>query len=249
MKNKTLVCAFIFALFVQSLTACKTSVVSSQSGAANTVAANADANQNSNQPSPTPEKTAGKPETKTIKLTEKLKTENLTKSDYVKLSETLGWKNFCEADKAIEDNAEDLSVPFYKLGDNEYLLEISCNRAGAYLTQYLFYYINETTLTANLLSFERFEKNDVSVPLQRFVSFQPIGAADFDDQTKNLTLRHPYNSAESCGWEAVYTIKNSNTDLTEMRAEWNCQPGTDSEKWQKLNVESLRKKLPKPVSD
>lgn len=122
-------------------------------------------------------------------------------------------------------------------------MEIGCNRAGAYLIQYLFYFIDEANLTANLLSFERFEKNDVKVPLQRFVSFYPTGAADFDTQMKKLTIRHPYNSTERCGWKAVYTIKNADTDLNEMRAEWNCQPGADSEKWQKLNLESLRKKI------
>ncbi len=130
MKNKILVCAVAFVLFMQSVAACKTSAGSSQINAADDFASNVqraaannstvnkEFNQNVNQP-PTAEKNAAKPETKTIKLTEKLKKKNLTKADYLKLSETLGWKGFCEAGNAIDENAETLNIPFHKLGDNE----------------------------------------------------------------------------------------------------------------------------------
>lgn len=125
MKNNTLFITAVFVIFLHSLTACKTSQVSGQNNdnsASNTTITKSEGfNNNSNQKQ-NREKTRNQPETKTIKLQEKVKKENLTKSDYLKLSKVLGWDGFCRLDAEINNDADTLNVPFYKLGENEYLL-------------------------------------------------------------------------------------------------------------------------------
>lgn len=158
------------------------------------------------------------------------------------MSKTLGWDGYCSLDAEIDNVAQNLNVPFYKIENNKYLLEVACNRAGAYLTQYLFYFVNDENLTAKLLSFERFEKKDTNEDIQRYISYYPTGQTYFDEETKLLHIRYLFASAGQCGWEIEYKIENSKAILNKMRAEWNCNPGMNFENWRNLNLKALRKR-------
>lgn len=177
-------------------------------------------------------RTRAKPENKTIKLKEKLNKENLDKEEWIQLSKLLGWNGFCESN----------SGTIYSFGKNTYILELPCNREGAYLGGYLFYFINENTLTSKLISFEQFEEDTASKKLKRRNSFYLIGESGFDEEEKILYFRHNYASAGQCGWEASYKFTKDKAVLTGFRAEWNCNPGTDFDSWEKLDLKVLRKK-------
>ena len=243
-KNNGALIAIVFIGFIELMTACKTSVVNGQNDTNATSNRNiiqSEYPRNNGNPEPNLAKTRNQPEAKTVKLKEKIKKENLTKSGYLKLSKTLGWDGFCRLDSEINDEVEAVNAPFYKIGEDKYLLEVGCNQAGGYLTECLFYYIDEANLTAKLLSFEIIEKNDINVPLRRYISSHPIGETYFDEKTKMLFIRHRYSGAGQCGWEAAYQIKTAKAVLAAMRAEWNCTPGTDYDNWQKLNLKELRR--------
>ena len=114
---------------------------------------------------------------KAIKLRTKLKKENLFKNDLHELSKMLGWDGFCEEtyyDKKAESNVE-IENPFHSVKKDTYLLEIPCNREGAYHMGYLFYFIDEKKLTSTLLSFEKFESKDINKKLLRHISYYMVG--------------------------------------------------------------------------
>lgn len=252
MKNKLPLAAATAGLiiFALSLAACKNAVVNgsgSYSGNDNRLPKIENSGSNENKPEIKFERTRSRPETNTIKLTDKLKRENLSKSDYLKLGELLGWNGFCSSDAEIDESAEALNVPFYELRTGEYLLEIACSRAGTYHQSYLFYFINENNLSAKLLTFERIEKKSVDQPLLRYVSYQPTGQTHFDEETKTLFVRHLYSGAARCGWEAAYTVKNAAAVLSGLRAEWNCTPGTEFDDWKKQDLKKLRAETGKTI--
>lgn len=156
------------------------------------------------------------------------------------LRENFKWGDTCNFDleKKEDDDAGRVWGTF--VNPDKYLIEVYCNSLGAYNSNYLTYLFDVHTKEAALLSYEYFEREN-NKRFKKTITSKPIGFS-IDPKTKVITLVNKYYGAGQCGWDASYKIVNNKPVLIGMRAEWNCDPGTDYEKWPKLNLNTLRKK-------
>ncbi len=111
---------------------------------------------------------------------------------------------------------------------------------GAYNSNYLTYLFDTVKKKIVLLNYEYIEQ-DVDKRYKKLTTWKPIGFST-DPKTQSITLLNRYYGAAQCGWEAYYKIVEGKPVLKGMRAAWDCDPGTDYDKWPKLNLSALRKK-------
>lgn len=156
-----------------------------------------------------------------------------------KLREILQWGDSCNLDSEKKDGGSAGRVWGNFVGSGEYLIQVFCDTTGAYSSNYLAYLFKTETKTSKLLSFEYFERDSKKNIVAKTTEKPP--GLNFDPDKQTITLSNPYYGPAQCGWEAKYTIEEDVAVLTEMRAEWNCESGSDQEKWPKLDVKTLRK--------
>jgi hypothetical protein len=252
MRNKLQI-LILMSLLIQLSNSCNDSTTYGQSntdrqanGSSTTIVNQTPKETNSKAPI---KQTDKKPFLGTTKLKQTLKKDSLEWKDRLVMSEKLGWKGFCSFDE--EENVSDPRIWFNSLGENKYVIEVFCNSSGAYNWDYLHYYYDENNLSphADLMSFEWFIQDENKKNYIKHVSFNPYGNFAFDEKTKLINNTFKSTGAAQCGWEANYKILGGKAVLIGMRAEWNCQPGTDFDNWKKLNLKTLRLSSKKTIYD
>ena len=188
-------------------------------------------------------KTQNKPAGKLIKLKEvlinkDLNNEQLGSVDWGKISETLGSKNFCQSDVG----------EIYNIEKETYILGLGCN-VNTYYAGYLYYFIDEKAMSAELISFERFEQNERNKQIEKHIFNYMIGESGFDEDTKTMYFREFYYAGGQCGWESGYKFIKATAILTNFKAEWNCEKGTEFESWKKMDLKTLERTTKKTVYD
>lgn len=156
------------------------------------------------------------------------------------LRDLLGWGDSCnfDAQKKTDDEAGRVWGMF--AGSKNYVIQVFCDTTGAYSANYLAYLFDTDAKGSELLTFEYFEL-DKGGKYQRKTTTKPVGM-EIDPKGQTITLSDRYYGASQCGWEATYRIVDRKAELIGMRAEWKCDPGTDIDRWPKLDLTSIRKK-------
>ena len=188
-------------------------------------------------------KTSIKPAEKLIKLketliNEDLKAEDWNKVDWRRIDETLGSKNFCKSD----------SGAIYNIEKGTYILELICN-ANSNFAGYIYYFVDEKMMSAELVSFERFEQNERNKQIEKHIFNYMIGETGFDEDTKTMYFREFYYAGGQCGWESRYKFIKATAILTNFRAEWNCKKDGSFDDWKELNVQKLRQTSKETIYD
>ena len=161
------------------------------------------------------------------------------------LRKKLKWNDACNFDLEKKENSDAGRVWGTFWGSDKYLVQVFCDSLGAYNSNYLTYLFDTVTKEIVLLNYEYFEQ-DVDKRYKKVTTWKPIGFST-DSKTQSITLLNRYYGAAQCGWEAHYKIVDGKPVLKGMRAAWGCDPGTDYDKWPKLNLSALRKKARKTV--
>lgn len=183
-----------------------------------------------------------KPFANSINIEKSILKNEISFAERQSLRSLLNWKNACNFDSEKQSLAGRIRFLTLEIPQT-YVVEVFCNQTGAYSFDYLLYYYDERnkSFAAKLLSFEYFNKNRKNRFVEQVTS-NPSNVS-FDENSKTVKISEKYSGAGQCGWEAAYKIEDAKSILVEMRAEWKCNPGTDYDNWEKLNLKMLRRKL------
>ena len=168
-----------------------------------------------------------------------LKKDNLSYADRVAWRKALNWPDDCEQSFEATTGKNLAGLRFFDLAPQQYLVEVMCAR-GAYQGEqrFMFYDESRTPPTAQLLSFKTYEAAN-----EKFESLTPQetpeiwGLAEFNPQTKELTILNKYRGAGDCGSWARYGFEQGRPQLREFRAQTACngKAAGDPRKWRKVN--------------
>lgn len=162
-----------------------------------------------------------------------------------KWKEILRWGDFCYEDRIAV-------LELHELNGRYALIEIVCKN-GAYNFDSLIYYLDKSSnaMTAKLLQFEYFRKEDESPNIVRHVTYVQNGITHFDKTKKEISNYHKFIGGGICGWEANYKILNGKSILKSMKAQWSCEPDSNGDfpEWKTVDLNKLRKRVKKTVYD
>ncbi len=198
---------------------------------------------------PTPEIKREVPFDKELSLDKSIWKDEFSFAERRLLKNELKWGDVCSFDSENLADDADARIRFLPLGKQQFVVEVFCNQSGAYSFDYLLYYYSERKhpFTAQLLSFEYFDKDEKNDIIRHFTS-NPVGVG-FDEKKREVILTMKFSGAAQCGWEGRYAIRNRSAVLITFREQLNCDPGLEYHKWKTRDLNTLRKNAKKTVND
>lgn len=159
---------------------------------------------------------------------EKLKKENLTKTDRLLWRKALQWSETCEKKFGGYDE-EFAGLNFYPLRKDEYVVKVTCT-LGAYQGDQELYLVqeNQGQLQSQGLTFEQiYDDNKKSESHQkdnfyRFTDSLVWGTITFDGKKLHLINLNRFRGNGDCGTQTIYDVSKSSPKLIEFRAKIEC---------------------------